>query len=128
MISPLKLLGQCCSNFMQSLLGQENERFLKWAWSIDQNGCHAHIWCKPLKIFSPEPNKPWALIFAQIIGDRRSTKIAKNDGSVLTLTFLPPRSKLLPHAFVWAIYIYIGSIKVTCRSTVAKIILIGNLR
>ena len=25
-------------------LGQENERLLKWAFSIDQNGCHAHIW------------------------------------------------------------------------------------
>ena len=38
------------------------------------------------------------------------------------------RSNLLPHAFVWAIYIYIGNIEVTCRSTVAKIVLIGNLR
>ena len=24
-------------------LGKENERLLKLAWSIDQNGCHAHI-------------------------------------------------------------------------------------
>ena len=32
------------------------------------------------------------------------------------------------HAFVWAIYIYIESIEVTCRSTVVKIVLIGNLR
>ena len=29
---------------------------------------------------SPEPNKPWGLIFAQIIVDRRSTKIAKMMG------------------------------------------------
>ena len=29
------------------------------------------------KKFSPEPNKNWALIFAQIIGDRSSIKIAK---------------------------------------------------
>ena len=78
MTFPLKPPGQCCSNFMQSLLGQENERLLKWAWSIDQNGCHAHI--------------------------------------------------MLPHAFVWAIYIYIESIQVNCRSTVVKIVLIGNLR
>ena len=41
------------------------------------------------------------------------------------LTFLPPRSNLLPNAFVWAIYIYIGSIEVTCRSAVAKVVLIG---
>ena len=30
--------------------------------------------------------------------------------------------------FVWAIYIYIESIEVTCRSAVVKIVLIGNLR
>ena len=30
--------------------------------------------------------------------------------------------------FVWAIYIYIESIEVTCRSKVVKIVLIGNLR
>ena len=35
---------------------------------------------------SLEPNKPWGLIFAQIIGDRRSTKIVKM--MVLHLTFL----------------------------------------
>ena len=47
---------------------------------------------------------------------------------MLTLDLSAARSNLLPHAFVWAMYIYIGSIKVTCRSTVAKIVLIGNLR
>ena len=118
MTFPLKPLGQCCSNFMWSLLGQENERLLKWALSIDHNGCHA----------SSEPNKPWALIFAQIMGDSRSTKIAKMMVLCWHFTFLPPRSNLLPHAFVWAIYIYIESIEVTCRSTVVKIVLIGNLR
>ena len=29
--------------------------------------------------------------------------------------------------FVWAIYIYIESIEVTCRSTVVKIVLIGGV-
>ena len=62
------------------------------------------------------------------MGDRRSTKIAKMMSFCWHLTFLPPRSNLLPHAFVWAIYIYIESIEVTCRSTVVKIVLIGNLR
>ena len=32
---------------------------------------------KTLESFSPEPNKPRGQIFAQIIGDRSSTKIAK---------------------------------------------------
>ena len=62
------------------------------------------------------------------MGDRRSTKIAKMMVLCWHLTFLPPRSNLLPHAFVWAMYIYIESIEVTCRSTVVKIVLIGNLR
>ena len=44
---------------------------------------------------------------------------------MLTFDRFMARSNLLPHAFVWTIYIFIGSIEVT---TVAKIILIGNLR
>ena len=49
---------------------------------------------------------------------------------MLNLTFLPPRLNLLPHVFVWTIYIYIESIEMTCRSTVhvVKIVLTGNLR
>ena len=36
------------------------------------------IYGKNLHMYSsPEPNKPWGLIFAQIMGDRRYTKIAK---------------------------------------------------
>ena len=53
------------------------------------------------------------------MGDRRPTKIAK----MMVLCW-----NLLPNAFVWAIYIYIESIEVTYRSTVVKIVLIGNLR
>ena len=47
---------------------------------------------------------------------------------MLTFDFFTAGLNLLPHAFVWAVCIYIGSIEVTCRSTVAKIILIRNLR
>ena len=47
---------------------------------------------------------------------------------MLTFDLFTARSNLLPYAFVWAIYIYIWSIEVTCRSTVVKIILIGKLR
>ena len=45
---------------------------------------------------------------------------------MLTFDLLPPRSNLLPH--LYGPYIYIESIEVTCRSTVVKIVLIGNLR
>ena len=47
---------------------------------------------------------------------------------MLTFDLFTARSNLLPNAFVWAIYIYIESIEVTYRSTVIKIVLIGNLR
>ena len=47
---------------------------------------------------------------------------------MLTFDHFTPGSNLLPHWFVWALHIYIGSIEVTCRSTVAKTFLIGNLR
>ena len=42
------------------------------------------IYGKNLYKASPEPNKPWGLIYAQIIGDMTSTKIAKM--MVLALT------------------------------------------
>ena len=50
-----------------------------------------------------------------------------NDGSMLTFDLLASKVKFAS-LFVWAIYIYIESIEVTCRSTVVKIVLIGNLR
>ena len=42
-ISPLEPLGQCCSNFIWSLVGARNKRLIKWLPSIDQDGHHAHI-------------------------------------------------------------------------------------
>ena len=51
----------------------------------------------------------------------------KNDGSLLTFDLFTSKVKFAS-PFVWAIYIYIESIEVTCRSTVVKIVLIGNLR
>ena len=33
-------------------MGLGNESLLKWSWSHDQDGHHAHVWYKPLKIFS----------------------------------------------------------------------------
>ena len=61
------------------------------------------------------------------MGNRRSTKIVKTMG-LLTFDLFVAKSDLLLNAFVWALYIYIGSIEVTCRPQVANIILIGNLR
>ena len=78
---------------------------------------------------SPESNKPWALIFAQIMRGRRSTQIAKMMALCWRLTFLWQGQICFPmHLYGPYTFIYIGSTEVTCRSTAAKIVLIGNLR
>ena len=46
----------------------------------------------------------WGWIFAQIIGDRSSTKVTKMMVVLLRLTFFKARSSLPPFAFVWAPY------------------------
>ena len=61
------------------------------------------------------------------MGDRRSTKIAKMMVLCWHLTFFISKVEFAS-PFVWAIYIYIESIEVTCRSAVVKIVLTGNLR
>ena len=121
MTSPLKPLVQCWSNFMWSLFGAGERKIAK------MGVVHWSKW-PPFKKSSPEPNKPWALIFAQVIGDRRSTKFAKMMVLCWPLTFLRQGQIASPCICMGHIYIYIGSIKVTCRSTVAKVVLIGNLR
>ena len=73
--------------FHMEPLGERNERLLKWSWSTDQYGCMT-IYGKSLQNSSPEPNKPWVLMFAQIIWNRRSTKIAKMMVLCWWLTFL----------------------------------------
>ena len=64
------------------------------------------IYGKNLLKSSPEPSKPWGLIFAQIIGDRRSTKIAK----MIDIWPFYSKVNLLPHAFAWALYIYMEKV------------------
>ena len=50
------LIWSLWANFAQisfgASLGWGNEKLLKWSRSVDQVGRHAHIWKKPLKIFS----------------------------------------------------------------------------
>ena len=105
MTSPLKPLGQCCSNFMWSLLGER--KIAKIFTSIDQDGRHAHIWKKPLKIFFSRTEDAFGWIFAQIIRDRRSTKAAKMMVVYWRLTFLQWSHVCFhmylygSHTFVW---------------------------
>ena len=51
---------------------------------------------------------PWGWIFAQIIGDGRSTEVAKIMVVHLTFDLFMAKSSLLPYVFVWAPYICIG--------------------
>ena len=59
------------------------------------------------KSSSPEPRMPWSWIFAQIIGDRRSTKVAKIMVVHWHFTLLQQGQVCFPlhlyglHAFVW---------------------------
>ena len=80
------------TNFAQNSygasLGWRNERLLKWSQSVDQDG-PMPLYGKNLeKSSSPEPRMPWGWIFAQIIGGRRSTKVAKIMVVQWHLTFL----------------------------------------
>ena len=79
MTFPLEPLGQCCSNFLMSLLGAGERKIAKNGHGPLIRMVATHIYGKNLLKSSPEPNKPWALIFAKLVGDRRSTctKIAK---------------------------------------------------
>ena len=59
------------------------------------------------KSFVPEPRMPWSWVFAQIIGDERSTKVAKIIVVHWRLTFLWRGQVCFPmhlcghHTFVW---------------------------
>ena len=94
-MGPLHSYEKNIENFEQLLLWSPQANVAQiscWAW----NGCCPltkmavmSIYCKNLKkSFSPEPSKPLGLIFAKIIGDRRSTKIAKMMVLCWHLTFL----------------------------------------
>ena len=47
----------------ESLWVNGNENLYKWVGSHDQDGCHAHIWLKPLQIFFSRTNWRMALEF-----------------------------------------------------------------
>ena len=109
--SPLKPLGQCCLNFMWSLLRLGERKIAKmvavhWPrWSP-----YPYILKNLLKSFTPEQRMPRGWTFAKIIADGRSTKITKMMVVHWHLTFFTARSSLLPYAFVWAPYICMGKI------------------
>ena len=85
------LLWSHLANFVQISFGTSlewgNERLLKWSRSVGQDGRHVYI-KKHLKIFFSRAEDALGWIFARIIGDGRSTKIAKRIVVRWRLTFL----------------------------------------
>ena len=103
------LLWSHWANFAQISYGASLdwgiERLLKWSWSIDQDGLHAHVWKKPLKIFFSRTKD--ALELNLCIKDGRSIKFAKMMVVRWRLTFLRQGQVCFPvhlygsHTFVW---------------------------
>ena len=96
-ISPLKPLANVVQISCGASLGWGSERLLKWSQSIYQDGCQSS---------SPEPNKPLGLTFAQILGDRRSNKIAKMMVLHWHLTFLRQGQICFPCICMSPIHLY----------------------
>ena len=98
MTSPLKPLGQCCSNFMWSLLrlgGTKDSEMVHW----------------PRWLLCPYTVKTFKNLLLQNQISPRGQEVYQNcwnDGPMLTFDPFTAMSNLLPYAFVWALYIYMG--------------------
>ena len=86
--SPQKPFGLSKPNFIWSLLGKGNQSLYKWSRSHDQDGRQAHLWLKPLKIFS----RTEIFKFGMQHGGLRLYKICINGDLGLTLTYFTTRS------------------------------------
>ena len=89
--SPQKPFGLSKPNVTWSLLWKGNQSFYKWSWSHDQDGRQAHLWLKPLKIFS-RTESPMIFKFGMQHGGLRLYKICINGDFGLTLTYFTARS------------------------------------
>ena len=112
----LKSLNQRCSNFIWSLLGAAEWKIAKMVAVNWPRWPPCPYMVKTFrKSFSPDQRMPWGWIFAQIIGDERSTKIAKMMVVHWRLTFLRRcqvcfRMHLYgPHTFVWKKHLIISN-------------------
>ena len=108
MTSPLKSLSQFCSNVIWSLLRLGERKIAKMVTVCWPRWSPCPYMVKTSNKYSaPEPRMPWGWIFAQIIGDERSTKIAKIIVVHWCFTFLRRGQLCFPmhlygtHTFVW---------------------------
>ena len=66
----------------------------------DQDGCHAHVWLKALKIFFSRIEQPMILKFGIQHLVLKSYQIPSNDYAGLTFDRHTEKSHLLPYAFI----------------------------
>ena len=96
------LLWSPWANFAQisygASLGWGNKKLLKWSWSIDQDGHHAHIW---LKIFFSRTEDALGLNLCISHRGREIYQNCLNKGCILTFDLFTAMSSLLPYAFIW---------------------------
>ena len=69
--------------------------------SYDQDGRHADIMVKPLKIFFSGTKRLMTLKLAMRHWFLRYYQICSDDDPGLTLTYFTARSNLVPFVFVW---------------------------
>ena len=81
--------------------GKGNESLFQWSRSQHQDGRHAHICYKPLKIFFSGILKPMTLKLGMQHWIHKYYQICSNDAPGFTLTYFTARSNLVPYAFVW---------------------------
>ena len=77
-----------------------NESLYKCSWSHDQDGRHAHIWLKPVKIFS-RTGSPMILKLGMQHQRLKFYKVYINGDPGLTLTYFTARSNLVTYTFEW---------------------------
>ena len=106
--SPLKPLGQCCSNFMWSLLRLGERKIAKMV------GVHWPRWLpcpymvKTFKnLLLQNQTSPWALPLHKSSGTGDHPKLLKW-WSYVDLWPFYGKVIFASHAFVWALYIYMG--------------------
>ena len=98
--SPLKPFGQSKPNIMRSLLGKGNKSLYIWSRSHDQDGRHAHIWCKPLKIFSYRTYSHMIMKLGMGYFVLKFYEVYIHDDPELSLTYFTTMSNLAKIYFV----------------------------
>ena len=106
--SPLKPLGQFCSNFMWSLLRLEERKIAKMVEVHWPKWLPDPYMVKTFKILFSWTEVAFGLNLCINHQGREVYQSCWNEGRTLMFDLFTARSSLLPYAFVWAPYIRMG--------------------